>query len=255
MAQTCPFCLGTDLPDGAKRCRHCGSWLDEIPEPDPREALRREIRDELRDDLKEHRGLIETMLKRIQTAGGIIAAAALGAALFFGYATDRSITNTANRISENAKIRIETAAADITESARQEVRLVVTEKVASLETQEMINEVTEKTVHDRVGVEVNDRIDPMRVELDHQIKSAKEKLTVLDNQITKLGEQSAKASERLGQLQASFQGAQEQTVESSVPLQPEDLIGAEIGLSEASVKKKGGGLISSSGCGMRALIP
>jgi hypothetical protein len=185
----------------------------------------------LHTDLKEHRELIEVMLKRIQTAGGIIVAAALGAALFFGYTTDKSITETSDRISENATAKIKLAAADITDTARQEIRNGITDKLSSPETQAMIDQVLNDTLAEQVQAEVNNRIGAIEETVDRQFESAKTQLTArlkeFDAEIANLETLSATATARVAGMQASFEGARTQTIESSKLLLPVDITRVE----------------------------
>lgn len=227
MTQSCPFCLQTDLPDGARKCGHCGSWLDESLEMELREAHGRGLREELREDLKGHRELIETMLKRTQIAGGLIVTAALGAAVFFGYSTDKSITDTSEHISQHAEVEIKAAATDIVERAREEMRRSVAEKLASPETQAILEQEIKQTVEARVDEEVSQRVAPFKETVETQIASAESQLARLDSAIDGLERQSGEASSRLAGIQASFEGAQQQTVESSDLLLPADLIRVE----------------------------
>ena len=43
MARECPYCRQIDILEGATKCHHCGSWLEESKHVDEFEAFRRDV--------------------------------------------------------------------------------------------------------------------------------------------------------------------------------------------------------------------
>ena len=91
MPMTCPHCLQDDLRDGARRCHHCGQPTDPAAEAATPQDLRGIFREEIRKDLAEHRTIVDTMLKRLQTVAMFIVGAAVAAVAFLLFDTKENV--------------------------------------------------------------------------------------------------------------------------------------------------------------------
>lgn len=101
---TCPFCLVENIHEQARRCPHCGSWLDEREDYSRQfDELRKEIRAELKEDLKTHREYLNSLFNRVQLAATIIIVLVLGVFTYLGLRTDKGV----HEITERMKGQIE----------------------------------------------------------------------------------------------------------------------------------------------------
>lgn len=223
MPATCPLCLTADLPDGAAKCRACGSWLDPARDSAAPEAIRAAVRAELRDDLKEHRAYLEGLLGQLKYVAALVVAAGLAAAVFFGVRTDQSITATAARIAQEAEAQIKTATADLTVTTRERVAQAVAAKMAAPETAALI----ESTLRDSVVAETGRRMEPFKAQVDAQVSEAVARLDAVTGEIGALQDRSRAAFRNLDAIEAAFGQAQRQTVAGSQSVLPVDPVVVE----------------------------
>lgn len=227
MPDTCPYCLQTDLPAGAQKCRACGSWLDPAREGDPHDAIRRAVRMELRDDLKDHRSYLEGLLSQLKYVAALVVAAALAASVFFGIRTDQSISATASRIAAEAEAQIKTATADVTEVTRARVAEAVRQKLDAPETARLIEEVLAVTLAESVKVEVAERFAAVSAEVAAEVEASQAQLGAVVAEIEDLRQRSQAALASLQPIEASFGQAREQTVATSQSVLPVDPVRVE----------------------------
>lgn len=223
MPMTCRYCLQDDLPDGALKCRHCGSWTNPDRAGDEIETFRRTLREELRNDLKDHRGFVEASLSQLKAVAAVIVAAGLAAAVFFGIRTDQSISDTAARIASDAEAQIRTATASVQTAAADRVTKAVEAHLAAPEMAALIETTLADAVSTTVTAEVTARFDAVSAEVAAQINASEDKLAALNPRLDELDALSTKALARLKPIEASFGETKRQTVagsQSILPIEP-----------------------------------
>ncbi len=223
MPQECPVCKQTDIADGALKCHHCLSWLDDTKSNDEFEAFRREMRTELSSDLDKHRASTKELLTRMQYFAGIIAVIAGGFAVYFTGVTRENITQTTNRIASAATTGVQQAANEASQQARMRVDEVITTRVteviaARLATPEVRTDIAAQVsaaLDERVTVEVAERLDEVEALLKQEADSAlaeaqtavAEIRAVIDGQIAQADASLAAVEEQIAELTARTQEA------------------------------------------------
>jgi hypothetical protein len=227
MAITCPYCRETGLPEGAVKCRACGSWLDPSRESDAAEAFRRAIRSDVQADLKEYRESLVGMLTQLKWFGGAIVALAVVATAYFGVRTDQSIADTAARIASEAEAQIKTASAEIADQSRTRMAAAIAERIEAPETAELIETTMRAALADKVAAEVDRRSEEISARVAGQIAGAQAELAAVLGEIDAMETRSKAALERLGSIETSFQEARAQTVETSRSVLPVEAVQIE----------------------------
>jgi hypothetical protein len=227
MAATCPYCRETGLPDGAVKCRACGSWLDPARATDAAEAFRRELRADVQADLKGHRESLMGMLTQLKWVAGIIVAAGLAAAVYFGVRTDQSISDTAARIAAEAEAQIKTASTEIADQTRVRMTKAISDRIDAPETTEMIETTMRAALAEKVAAEVALRSQDIAVQVEGQIDAAKAELAAVLTEIDGMEERSRAALGRLDSIEASFTETRAQTVDTSRSVLPVDAVQIE----------------------------
>jgi uncharacterized protein YdeI (YjbR/CyaY-like superfamily) len=226
-AATCPYGRETGLPERAVKCRACGSWLDPARETDSAETFRRAIRSDVQADLKDYRESLVGMLTQLKWVAGIIVAAGLGAALFFGIRTDQSISDTAARIGAEAEAQIKTASAEIADPTRVRMAKAINDRITASETTEMIETTMRTALADKVAAEVDKRSEEITARVSGQIENARKELDDVLSQIASIEEGSEAALGRLESIEASFSETRAQTVETSRSVLPVEAVKIE----------------------------
>lgn len=234
MPMTCPHCLQDDLRDGAKRCHHCGQLTDPAAEAATTQDLRAIFREEIREDLVEHRTIVDTMLKRLQTVAMFIVGAAVAAVAFLLFDTKENVRvarqqildSSTNEIENSAKQIRETAEAEIrqtTESVKEQAQAEIVTRVSAMLDSEEVAQTIDNAIQNSVTKEVDAAVTAEREAIDARIADAKKGLEETLTQVALLKEEVRTAVAEVSDIRTAFSTAQEQQLadtQSVLPIEP-----------------------------------
>lgn len=235
MPMTCPHCLQHDLTDGAKRCHHCGSPTDSDADQDRIEQLRKTFREEVRDDLREHRAMIDTILKRLQTVAVFIVGAALAAVAFLLFDTKQNVSETRRQIVEGSQLEIQKAAELMRQTAEEKIQqttdrvtreaeTTINEEVAAFLQSEEFSETMNEAFRTAMDASIQEAIAERAVEVDAKVEGALAGLNSTLAKITGLEEQIKATETEFTKVQTAFDITRKQQVSDSRSVLPVEFV-------------------------------
>lgn len=199
--KSCPFCYQENLDDRATKCPHCAAWLDgrDAEQPDFN-SLRRELQQELKEGRQDYQDYLKSIFNRVQFAASIILALVIGASAWFGFRTDRSITE----IKDEIVSRIES------EFHSQKMQTFMTERIDDA-VDDMVPALQEKAnamAQDAVSTQAEISSDSLRNlaqqaanAMEQEAAQAREKLTQARQMIAEIEQDLGPTRERLAHVE------------------------------------------------------
>jgi ElaB/YqjD/DUF883 family membrane-anchored ribosome-binding protein len=202
--KSCPFCYQDDLDDRASKCPHCAAWLDgkDREQPDFNE-LRREVQKELRESRQDYQEYLKSIFNRVQLAASIILALVIGASAWFGFRTDRSITEIKDEITSRIKTefhsqKMQGFMTERIDDAIKAMEPAIKEKAEAMTTHELKKVTTQA---DQSSDKLSNLADQAAKSIEQEATQAREKLEQARTMIEAIERDLKPTRERLAQVE------------------------------------------------------
>ena len=172
MTIECPVCKQKDIIDGALKCHHCGSWIDDGKRLDDYERTRAQAEAQLKSDFEQHKKTLDGAMATLKWVGTAVVVAVAGVSAYFGYRTDSSITEISEKITSQAATKLDEKIGEATDDAIDRVDATVRERMDSPEMREQIDTTIQGVLEETVDAAVEGQFDEVNERVTDQLDVA-----------------------------------------------------------------------------------